>query len=321
MQGADLVSVADTGSSDGTVEALEAAGAAVHRVAIRPFRFDTARNIALSLLPPDCDLCVAIDMDDQLQPGWLEALRGAWAVPEGAPRPVAARFRYVWRWQPDGVTPGGEFLATKIHSRFNWTWRHPAHEGLYWTGAPGGDVVATPPGLTVHHRPDEADCRGSCRASYLSLLKLGVEEDPADPRRSYYYGREFFFAGRHEEAITELERYLALPKAQWREERAAALRHIADCHTALGRASEAQRATLRGVLEWGDSREPWLALARAGHALQDWPTTHWAATKALAITQPSLTFGTEPASWGAEPHDLAALSSYYLVRAMQGGLS
>lgn len=310
MQGADLVSVADTGSTDGTPEALEALGAAVHRVAIKPFRFDTARNIALSLLQSDCDLCIAIDLDDQLQPGWLEALQAAWAGSEK--RPTAVQFRYVWRFKEDRVTPSGEFLATKIHSRFNWTWRHPAHEGLYWTGRDGEGLTVSLPNLVVHHRPDEKECRGACRANYVNLLKLGIDEDFADPRRSYYYGRELFFAGQHEEAIVELERYLALPKATWREERAAALRHIAECHQALGRLAEAQRAALRGVVEWTTTREPWMVVARVSHLLQDWPTCHWAATKTLAITQPSLSFGTDAASWGAEPHDLAALSSYYL---------
>lgn len=49
--------------------------------------------------------------------------------------------------------------------------------------------------MVVHHRPadQEKECRGSCRANYIKLLKLGVKEDPADSRRSYYYGRELYF--------------------------------------------------------------------------------------------------------------------------------
>ena len=77
LQGADLVVITDTGSNDGTPEALEAAGAVVHRIALRPFRFDTARNIALSLLPADCDLCLAFDLDEYVQPGWVDALQAS----------------------------------------------------------------------------------------------------------------------------------------------------------------------------------------------------------------------------------------------------
>ena len=127
-----------------------------------------------------------------------------------------------------------------------------------------------------------------------------------------YYGRELFFAQQHEAAITELERYLALPGATWKEERAAALRHISKCHLALGRAKEAQRAALRGVLEDGDlHRDSWLEVAVASDKLQEWRTMYWAATQALAITERQpLSFG-DSKCWGWWPHDLAALAAHY----------
>jgi hypothetical protein len=55
--------VADTGSTDGTVERLEKAGVTVHKIAIRPWRFDDARNAALALVPADADVCVTMDME------------------------------------------------------------------------------------------------------------------------------------------------------------------------------------------------------------------------------------------------------------------
>ena len=50
---ADVIVVADTGSTDGTVAALQSAGAAVHEIHISPWRFDDARNAALALVPAD----------------------------------------------------------------------------------------------------------------------------------------------------------------------------------------------------------------------------------------------------------------------------
>ena len=94
----------------------------------------------------------------------------------------------------------------------------------------------------------------------------------------------------------------------------------------LGQLREAQRAALRGVVEYDLTREPWMALARVSHALEDWPTLAWAAARALAITSvhPHSRFLTDAKSWGSEPHDLAALAAYYTgdyQRAWQQGLA
>ncbi|KAL4458200.1 hypothetical protein ABPG75_013065 [Micractinium tetrahymenae] len=320
-KGADLVLIADTGSNDGTPEALEASGAVVHRVTLRPFRFDTARNIALSLLPADCDLCLAFDLDEYVQPGWVGALQEAWQKSGG--RADAVRYDYIWSWLPDGVTPDGRFMAQKIHGRFHFEWRDPAHELPYWTGKAGEDVVVEAPGLVLHHRA----IHKPTRSNYLPLLKLGAAEAPADARRSHYYGRELMFQGQWDAAIQELERHLTLPTSHsFKEERAASLRYIAKCYQELGQLGEAQRAALRGVVEFDLTREPWMALARIAHAQEDWPTVAWATAKALAIASvhPYSRWLTDAKSWGAEPHDLAALAAYYAgdyQRAWQQGLA
>src|SRR5690348_8705571 len=75
---ADYRIVADTGSTDGTVEALEAQGVTVHRIAVRPWRFDLARNAAMALIPADVDVCCTMDMDMFLDPGWRPRLEAAW---------------------------------------------------------------------------------------------------------------------------------------------------------------------------------------------------------------------------------------------------
>ena len=49
---ADLVVIADTGSSDGTPDLLRQAGAVVHDVAVKPWRFDW-RGPLSRLLPAD----------------------------------------------------------------------------------------------------------------------------------------------------------------------------------------------------------------------------------------------------------------------------
>ena len=78
MSEADQVVVLDTGSSDGTAEKLKSRGALVRVEIITPWRFDTARNHALDLVPEDADICVSTDLDEVLEPGWREKLEAAW---------------------------------------------------------------------------------------------------------------------------------------------------------------------------------------------------------------------------------------------------
>jgi glycosyltransferase involved in cell wall biosynthesis len=76
---ADLVLVADTGSTDSTVQRLRTLGADVRHIRISPWRFDHARNAALNLLPQDIDVCVSLDLDQTLSPGWRRLVEAAWA--------------------------------------------------------------------------------------------------------------------------------------------------------------------------------------------------------------------------------------------------
>ena len=74
MQEADEIIVLDTGSSDDTVMKLKKRGVIVYQKKINPWRFDTARNDSLALVPEDADICVCTDLDDVLEKGWRDTL-------------------------------------------------------------------------------------------------------------------------------------------------------------------------------------------------------------------------------------------------------
>ena len=74
MREADDVVALDTGSTDGTVEALRAQGVSVSEKVISPWRFDAARNESMKLIPADADVCVCTDLDEEFAPGWRAAL-------------------------------------------------------------------------------------------------------------------------------------------------------------------------------------------------------------------------------------------------------
>lgn len=304
-EGADLVLVCDTGSTDGTVERLRELGAVVYNIIQKPWRFDVPRNTALSLIPNDIDICLSIDLDEYLQPGWSEAIEKAWQDNNGNVQRIA--YDYIWNWKEDNVTPDIRFFADKIHHRRGYRWRHPCHETLYWEGE-GPEIRITVPDVILHHRADPT----KSRSQYLGLLKTAVEEDQENDRMCHYYARELMFVGKHLEAIKEFQRHLSLPRATWAEERCSSLRYISRCYRALNQHSEAVTWAMKATLEWPHSREPWLELARSAQAAQDWQTCYWAAKKCLAITQRGMSYISDGVCWGYEPYDNAALSAYYL---------
>jgi glycosyltransferase involved in cell wall biosynthesis len=209
---ADLLVIGDTGSTDATVATAKDLGITVHEMFIRPWRFDTARNTLLALIPPDIDCVINLDLDEILVEGWRAQL-------EAAPRANRYSNDYVFSWTADGQ-PDIRFMADKVHSRFGWTWKHPCHESLYPVGDQGPTV---PGGFAVHHHPDP----GKSRGQYLELLALATAEDPANARMAHYYARELYFHGNWTSARKEFVRHLSLPDATWPAERAQSLRYIA----------------------------------------------------------------------------------------------
>lgn len=299
-EGADLVLVCDTGSTDGTVERLRERGAVVYEITQRPWRFDVPRNTALSLIPADIDICLSIDLDEYLQPGWVEALQASWDRTEGKVTRIA--YDYIWNWKEDGVTPGIQFYADKIHARFGYRWRQPCHETLYWEGS-GVEVRDTVPELILHHRADPTKSRGQ----YLPLLKLAVQETPNDDRSAFYYARELFFYAQYEEAAKEFKRHLEIPSATWAPERAASMRYLAKCEP-----ENARDWLEKATAEAPGRREALVELAQYFYSKEDWLGSYFAGAKALETKEKPLDYLCEDFAWGALPHDLVAIAAYNL---------
>lgn len=294
---ADFLLIADTGSTDGTVERARELGINVAQITVKPWRFDDARNASLALIPEDIDYCIALDMDEVLVEGWREHLE---KVPPGTTRP---RYKYVWNWNPDG-TEGLVYGADKIHSRKGYRWVHPVHEVL----APTESEVQNWIGMQIHHFADRSKSRGQ----YLPLLKKAVDERPMDDRNAYYYARELFFYGQNEEAQKEFKRHLALPTATWRAERAASMRYLAKIEK-----DEAETWLLRACAEAPGFREPWVELASHYYGKKQWENCLSAARRALTIKEKPLLYINDASAWGALPHDLASISAWYVGQRQQ----
>lgn len=292
---ADYLLIADTGSSDRTVELAESLGINVVTVSISPWRFDDARNAAMAALPLDIDMCISLDMDEVITPGWRKPLEKAWKA--GVTRP---KYTHVWSWNSDG-TPGLEFAYDHIHTRKNYRWKHPVHETLFVYGKQ--EVSAFIEGLQTHHHPDPT----KSRAQYLPLLEMSVKEDPWSDRNAYYYARELFFYGHYDEAGIMFEKHLELPTATWAPERAASMRYLAKI-----RPASAYEWLHKAVVQAPGRREALVELAQLGYNESNWESCYKFALEALEIKEKPLDYLCEAFAWGATPHDLAAISAYRL---------
>ncbi len=116
VKDADYWLIADTGSTDKTVEIARELGITVVPIYVNPFRFDDARNASLALLPADIDYCIALDLDETMSKGWREELQKAFD--EGIDRPT---YRRIESFNPDG-TANSEFDGFKVHRRQNMRW-------------------------------------------------------------------------------------------------------------------------------------------------------------------------------------------------------
>lgn len=293
---ADLILIADTGSTDNTVELAKQHGAAVHSICISPWRFDKARDTALALIPRDFDVCISLDLDEVLEPGWREEIERVWI------KDSTTRLRYKFDW---GC--GISFFYEKIHHRHGYHWHHPCHE-YPRADARVQEVYAHTDMLLVSHHPDPTKSRGQ----YLDLLELSVKEDPHCPRNAFYYARELTFYRRWNDAVTALKRYLELPGATWANERCYAMRLLGKSYENLGDRTESVKWYRMACAEAPNTREPWVDLAMFCYVTSNWLGCYTNAITALEIKHKELVYTCDPEVWGSKPHDLAAISAWNL---------
>jgi glycosyltransferase involved in cell wall biosynthesis len=188
VKDADYILIADTGSTDRTVEIAKSLGINVFNISIKPWRFDTARNVALALLPDDIDLCISIDMDEVLSEDWRPELE----------KTTGNQITYVFRNNKD-------FVNNRIHARHGFIWKFLMHEGLVPDRTEMIDEFC--PGIEVTHMPDME----KPRSQYTQLLIDALNENP-DIGRYYKYITEALVAEkRFEEAEVYYLRVLEIP--------------------------------------------------------------------------------------------------------------
>lgn len=300
MGEADLIVVCDTGSTDNTVEKLRNRGAKVYSIFVSPWRFDVARNVSLSFIPDDFDICVCTDLDEVLETGWREKMEKVWT-----PDTTRLKYMYTWNFNSDG-TRGATYWYEKIHGRHGYRWINPIHETVKYYGEK--EIFAYEPSIQLNHLPDKSKSRGQ----YLNLLEISKKENPQDSSTVFWLGREYMYYGEYDKAIETLKEHLALENAIWDQERCASMRFISRCEKAKGNIKEAKSWLYKAIAECPEVREPYMDMVRFGYELKDWVLAFHMVEEALKIQERQISYLAEDSCWDYSLFDYGAIACFQL---------
>jgi len=301
---ADLIVIADTGSTDNTVAIAKECGATVYNISIKPWRFDRARIACLGMVPKDIDVCIALDLDEILMDGWRNEIEQLW-------KDKVNILEYGYDWGDNLV-----FKSCKIHSRGGWVWKGICHEQVL-PDPRTSPVFAKTEKVLIKQLRDST----KSRQSYLDLMAAEVMENPDNIRSKMYYARELGINNNLEECLTELDKCIdALNNVDQRSSNdSLSLDEIsyiyctkAKCLDRLNRYTEAV-ATFKAACEIMPKREPMLDFAMYCLQKEDYSSCFHYASQALMIPQPKFsTFLDDPTCFGFKPWNLRAISAFRL---------
>lgn len=296
VKDADYRIVLDTGSTDGTVEKLRSLGVTVYQQTITPWRFDVARNAALTMVPLDADVCISLDMDEFMLPGYRQKIEAAWRA-----NTTRLTYTYVFDYTP-GLEQQNGFLIDKIHARQGYEWRRPVHETIFAKDIQ--EVYATDASVTLAQIQDRTK---PTRSNYLPLMKIAHDENRLDSQIAFWYGRELMYNQDHAEATVVLERYLTMPTSGWDAERSEALIYLSRMNI-----NRSWQYLMQASYEAPRRREVWLEIAHHCYAKQDWINLFWACMNGITHSQSQNSYLDKAESWGPQLADFGSLAAWNL---------
>jgi glycosyltransferase involved in cell wall biosynthesis len=199
---ADEVVLCDTGSTDDTNNILETLkknnpniNLKTYKTHISPWRFDDARNAAMSLVGKDIDICISLDIDEYLMENWREVLDRVWDI----------KFtRYYHKFKT--ILGNGKYSIhrhDRIHIRRGYCWKLPVHEILEYKDKEKACWIDD---LWIYHQPDT----NKPRTSYLPLLEQSIKERPDVWKTWSFLGGEYLAQGKCSKTINAIDRALQI---------------------------------------------------------------------------------------------------------------
>lgn len=248
---ADYLLIADTGSTDRTIEIAERLGIAVIEISVKPWRFDDSRNAALAALPDDIDYCISMDMDETLSEGWRECLEKMTADQ------IEYKFNVSWRDEAETV-PDTFFVNNRIHKRHGFRWNWFIHEAVMADRLKDYTSEFCD-GLEISHHPD----RDKSRDQYNEMIEDAYNEYKT-ARYHLYHGLQLMGFNRFEEAINVWKSYLELAEPRPDFEIASAWRLMYKC------SMDKEVKYLKKSLRVKRTREAYLDLAIHYYKKEKW---------------------------------------------------
>lgn len=199
VRDADEIILCDTGSDDGSSDIISryaakkpGANIKVVSVSISPWRYDDIRNTGLSLLSRDIDLCICLDIDEILVPGWRSILDDYYD-------PETARYEYYVKAR----RPDSERIITesRIHRNRGCFWKYPVYE----------ELIMDPPGnvRTIPHLLAERTA-SEHRYDIIRLLERYIEEYPSSWVPLWRIAEAYLEKGSFKEAYKFVDKALLL---------------------------------------------------------------------------------------------------------------
>jgi len=179
--------VLDTGSTDGTYEALKKVpGIILHQARKEPFKFHEHRNFNLSMVPDDVDWCLSPDMDEYFSINVLIEMERT--IRENPTVNNIATTRLDIYSDKVFVGPPYSIPTNKIHRRHQYEWRAMIYEHLIYIG-PGNENEVYNDKIFLVHDQDITKPRDIL---YPKMLKERYSEDPTDSWNSWFLLNHYY---------------------------------------------------------------------------------------------------------------------------------
>lgn len=223
---ADYVCILDTGSTDGTWEYLQSVqyeypNLIIDQKIINPWRFDTARNISLTLVPKDTTMYFMMDLDEIIkEDDWVEKVKNSWD-------PLFSRGQYLYNRfvDPTTDTPTHYFTEGRIHNN-TWHYHGIVHEQLCNICGERlffqDECIQVP--ITVWHYPTKNN-----KSFYIKLCQDALKEEPDNELMRLQLAIEYEVNQYFDEAIKEYTHLINLPESNLN------LIELGRCYASLGR--------------------------------------------------------------------------------------